>query len=148
MRNAGVWVGMVILILAGIVFWQSLSYDYYGDYGPGPGLFPLWLSGLLMLLSLLYIGESRKRVIQVKDVFPRAGALGDVLRIIAALVLFVVAAPFTGYTIAGIAMLFLLFCREYKWYWGLGISTLVTLLVFFVFLRFLQVPLPVNSFGF
>lgn len=148
MKNAGIWVGALIFLFAGVVFWQSLSYDYYGTHGPGPGLFPLWLSALLLVLSLLYILDSiRKNVILFRDILPKGKALGNVLTIFVALIVFLVIVPYTGYTVAGVLMLFILFVREYKWYWGLGISAIITLIVFFTFQSFLNVPLPVNSFG-
>jgi putative tricarboxylic transport membrane protein len=148
LKNAGVWVGICILVFAGTIFWQSLSYDYYGDYGPGPGLFPLWLSGTLIVLTLLYIGESlKKEIILLTDILPKGKSLWNVLSIIASLIIFLFLVPYTGYTIAGIVMLFILFLREYKWYWGLGISAVVTLIVFFAFHSLLNIPLPVSSFG-
>jgi len=148
LKNAGVWVGLVILIIAGTLFWQSLSYDYYSNYGPGPGLLPLWLSGFLILLSLLYIVESiRKERIKLSDIFPKGAGLRKVASIFAAFIVFLIIIPYTGYTIASIVMLFILFFREYKWYWGLGISVAVTLAIFYVFQSLLNVPLPENVFG-
>lgn len=148
MRNAGVWVGIVILIFAGTIAWQSMSMDYYGDNGPGPGLFPLWLSGFLILLSILYIIDSiRREVIDLGEILPKGPGLRKVISIFVSLIVFLIIVPFTGYTIAGIIMLSILFFKEYKWYWGIGISVVVTFILFYAFQSFLNVPLPVNSFG-
>ncbi|MBP1930962.1 tripartite tricarboxylate transporter TctB family protein [Ammoniphilus resinae] len=148
MKNAGALVGFLILIFAGTLFFQALSFDYYSDYGPGPGLFPLWLSGLLILLSIAYIIDCyRKNIIQLKDILPKGAGLRKIILIMVSLVVFYILAPFTGYSVAGIIMLMILFIKEYKWYWGLGISVVVTVVLFYTFYSVLNVPLPVNSFG-
>ena len=148
MKNAGALVGFLILIFAGTLFFQALSYDYYSDYGPGPGLFPLWLSGLLIVLSIAYIIDCyKKNIIQLKDVLPKGEGLRKIILIMVSLVVFYILAPYTGYSVAGIIMLMILFIKEYKWYWGLGISVVVTVVLFYTFYSVLNVPLPVNSFG-
>jgi len=148
MKNAGALVGFLILIFAGTLFFQALSYDYYSDYGPGPGLFPLWLSGLLIVLSIAYIIDCyKKNIIQLKDVLPKGEGLRKIILIMVSLVVFYILAPYTGYSVAGIIMLMILFIKEYKWYWGLGISVVVTFVLFYTFYSVLNVPLPVNSFG-
>lgn len=148
MKNAGVWLGLILLIFGGIFLWYSLSYDYYGDYGPGPGLFPVWLSGLLILLAILYIIDSiRKEPIDLSELLPRGKGLRKVLAIFASMVIFLILLPFTGFTVACVIMLFILFYREYKWYWGLGISIVISFALFYAFYVLLSVPLPVNSFG-
>jgi hypothetical protein len=61
--------------------------------------------------------------------------------------LFTITVSFIGVTLASILMLFILFSRGYKWYWGLGLSVLVAGVTVFVFGSVLGVPLPVNDFG-
>lgn len=146
MKFAGLWVGLIFILFAGTIFTQSLSLKYYSDYGPGPGLFPLWSSGFLLVLSVIYIVDSlRKKGVRVKDIFPRGEGLRKVVDIFASLIIFLLLVRYTGYTIAGVIMLCILFLREYKWYWGAGISVTVTLALYFAFYYLLKVPLPVNS---
>jgi putative tricarboxylic transport membrane protein len=148
MRNAGVWVGLILLIFSGTIFWQALSYDYFSDFGPGPGLFPLWLSGALIVFSLLYIVQScRKEGVTLAQLLPQGSGLRKVISIMAATVVFLILVPFSGYVIASVIMLFILFFREYKWYWGLVISIVITMALFYTFQTFLNVPLPEISFG-
>jgi uncharacterized membrane protein YhdT len=148
MKNAGVWVGCFILVFALTIFSIALTYEYYGSVGPGPGLFPLWLSGALIVLSLLYIAESMfKNKISFKDILPRGKGLRNTILFILSFILFMIIVPWTGFCIAGIIMLFIVFLPSYKWYVGLGISTLVTIFFFFVFYNLLKIPLPVNSLG-
>ena len=149
MTNAGVWVGLVFLAFSGTLFWQALSYDYYSTIGPGPGLLPMWLSGTLILLSVAYMIDSvRNDPIDLKSMLPRGKGLRKVLALFVALALFLTVVKYLGYVIASSVMLFILFAFEYKWYWAGSISLAVTLVVFYVFKSLLNVPLPVNTFGF
>lgn len=147
-KIAGVWVGGFLFVFAAILFWQSFSFDYYSQYGPGPGLFPFWLSGILMVLSILLIIESvRKNPIKWTDILPQGEGMKRVASIFVSLILFLIIVPYVGYAIASILMLFILFFGEFRWYWNLGLSIVVTLLMIVVFQVFLNVPLPSNSFG-
>jgi hypothetical protein len=149
MSNAALWVGLVILAFAGILFQQALTYDYFGRFGPGPGLFPLWLSGTLGIITVIYIVASyREKIIRIADIVPRGTGRKRVIALFAALLIFLVAVRYTGYTVASAVMLFILLVREYKWYTSVGIAAAIAGTVFYVFKSILDVPLPVNPFGF
>ena len=148
MRKAGVWMGILFLIWSIVAFMMSSSYVYYSKYGPGPGLFPLWISGLFIVISILYIIESmRKEGVSVNEVFPKGEDLNYILKIMGSIALFILLAPYTGYSIASIVMLFILFFGKYKWYSGLGIAIVTTLILFLIFQTYLRIPLPLNPFG-
>jgi hypothetical protein len=130
------------------MFTSSFSYEYYSKYGPGPGLFPLWLSGTLMILTLVFMRQSLKNAVDPKTKFlPKRKELINVLEIVGSIILFIIIVPYTGYIVADILMLLILFIREFKWYSGLAISTLITLILYVVFQVMLQVQLPVSIFG-
>lgn len=149
MYNAGVWMGILIFGWAGTCFYQSLSYGYYGKYGPGPGLLPMWIFGLLMLLSLGFIVDSvKQKVSSIKDLLPKGNGLKQVISIFVSVTIFIIAAPHTGFSIASVFMLVILLAPAYKWYLNLCISVLTTAIIFYVFDKLLSVPLPVNSMGF
>jgi putative tricarboxylic transport membrane protein len=149
LKKAGVWSGIFILLFGCFFFWLSLSLKYTSSLGPGPGLFPLWLSAILIVLSLLYIVESIKlEGISIIDMLPKGRGMGNIVSIVASLVVFVIIVSFTGFIIAGTVLLFILFVREYKWYWGLALSFTITAITFVVFQILLEVPLPVNDLGF
>ncbi|TDG00103.1 tripartite tricarboxylate transporter TctB family protein [Paenibacillus piri] len=148
-KNAGVWFGFLVFLLGCTMFWQSLSLDYRSSIGPGPGLFPLWLSSALIILSLLYIAESvKKEVFRIADLIPKGRGLGNVVAILVSFVIFIVVVSFAGFVIAGTLLVFLLLVREYKWYKALGISFAIALITFVIFQTLLDVPLPVNDLGF
>ena len=148
MRKAGVGMGILLLIWSIVAFTLSSSYVYYSKYGPGPGLFPLWISGIFIVISVLYIIESiRKEGVSINEVLPKGKDLNYILKIMGSIALFVILAPYTGYSIASIVMLFILFYGKYKWYSGLGIAIATTLILFLVFQKYLKIPLPLNEFG-
>ncbi|WP_062234616.1 tripartite tricarboxylate transporter TctB family protein [Fictibacillus sp. FJAT-27399] len=148
-QNAGVWAGLIILIFGGLMFVQSLSYQYSSKLGPGPGMFPLWLSGILIVFSFLYIIRSiRKERITFAEILPKGKDSKQLLKVLTALVGFILIVPFIGFIMAGIIFLFILLSGEYRWYINLLISIGVTILLFWVFHGLLSVPLPVNNFGF
>ncbi len=149
MNNAALWIGLVILAFAGVLFQQSTTYQYFGRFGPGPGLFPLWLSGTLGVITLIYIINSyRHKIVTFAAILPKGTGRIRVVSLFAALIVFLVAIRFTGYTVASTIMLFILLVREYKWYKSLAIAAAISVVVFYVFRGILDVPLPVNPFGF
>jgi putative tricarboxylic transport membrane protein len=148
-KNLGFYTALVLLLFSIFMFWQSLSYKYYTSFGPGPGLLPRWLNGALIVLSLIYLFQSvKKDIVIASDVLPKGKVLKEVLLYPASLILFIVIVKFTGFIIAGTALLFMLLVKEYKWYVAFGISLVTTGILFFAFKTLLLVPLPVNNFGF
>ncbi|MCM3791196.1 tripartite tricarboxylate transporter TctB family protein [Domibacillus indicus] len=148
MKNLSFYVGLFFLVFAGIIFWQSLSLDYYSEYGPGPGFLPTWTSGIIIVLSLIYLFLAfKKERILFENVLPKGAGLVSLLASMGSLLLFIVIVPYAGFLLSSILTLSLLFSRGYKWYWGLGMSTVVACVVFWVFGSLLGIPLPVNKYG-
>ncbi|NOU92591.1 hypothetical protein GC093_05020 [Paenibacillus sp. LMG 31456] len=148
MKNLGVCMAVFFLLFSGIMFYESLSMDYYSEYGPGPGLLPLWVSGLIFVLSLIYLVIAiKKDIILFSQILPKGEGLINVLVCVGSLILFMIIVPFAGFLIGSTITLFLLFMRGYKWYWSLGLSASIASIVFWVFGIILQVPLPVNDLG-
>lgn len=84
---------------------------------------------------------------QFKDIFPKGRELGNILSVLASVVVFMLIVNFTGFIIASTVLLFILLVREYKWYSGLAISAVTSIILFIVFKSFFDIPLPVNMFG-
>lgn len=146
--NAGVWAGIFLLAFALVFFALSLSLKYYTKFGPGPGLFPVWLSGALIITSLVYIWQSfKKQGVSWADVLPKGREMGNVLSVLGSVLLFMIIVNVTGFVIASTVLLFILLRREYKWHLGLGISAGVSVLLFLIFKSYFAIPLPVNGFG-
>lgn len=148
LKNLGVVMSIFFFLISGIVFKQALSMEYYSEFGPGSALLPLWISGFMMILCVINIIMSlKKNIIHFSDVMPKGEGLVNVLTCVGSLALFMLIVPYAGFTISCLLMLFILFSRGYKWYWGLGLSTVVTGLLFWIFSSILSIPLPVNAFG-
>lgn len=148
MKNLGIYISLFFLLIGGVIFWESLSMEYYSDYGPGPGLMPLWTGGAIIVLSLLFLGISvKKEIILFSKVMPKGEGFINVLVCMGSLLLFIIIVPYTGFLIASIITLCILFKRGYNWYWTLGLSTSVAFIIFWVFGILLQVPLPANEYG-
>lgn len=146
--NIGVYVSIFFILFSSVIIGQSLSLDYYGEYGPGPGLLPLWSGGIIFILSIIsLVGELRKRKGSLSDILPTGKARGDTIATLISLVMFLLIVEFTGFIIASILLLFILFLRGYKWCWALGLSTVTTLILYAIFGVILLIPLPVNIFG-
>lgn len=149
MNNAGVWAGMVLLAYAATILYQSLSLDYATRLGPGPGFFPLWLSVILILLTIAYIWDSVKgEVTRMSDILPKdKRARDNILLTLGGLFVFPLVVEFLGFIVSGSILLFIMCIREFKWYTSLGMAIGISCLLFFVFQSLLGVTLPVNEFG-
>jgi putative tricarboxylic transport membrane protein len=148
LKKAGVWAGIITLIYAIIIFQQSLSLDYSTKLGPGPGFFPLWLSGILVVFTLCYIVDAfRHDEVKISEILPGGEARKSIISTVGGLIIFPVVVPYLGFIISATILQFTMFVRDYKWYNALGISALVSVILFVVFQTLLGVTLPVNDFG-
>ena len=146
-KNASVWAGLLLMGIAILFFTESLHYDYIGQFGPGPAMFPIWLSAILGILSLLYIVESIKIPVLFHEILPEKEGRRKLFKIIGALVLLVSIISFTGFVIGSTVFLFILLSGGYKWHTSLGIAICISICLYLLFVVFLQIPLPVNRFG-
>jgi putative tricarboxylic transport membrane protein len=152
MNRAYQMTGVVFLLLAVFIARESVELKFYTSNGPGPGFFPFWLSMALGLLAVLMILKATFRESEPmpegffasRAGYLRVGAIVVALAVTTAL-LDIVGFPLTLL----VTTLFLLF--------ALGRPGLIaTLLVsaagsfgcFYLFDRWLKVPLPTGFFGF
>jgi len=143
--QAGAWAGIVFLAIGILFFAYSLIYPYSSEVGPGSGFFPIWISGFLIVLALIYIYESVKGNDSAEEI--TKDGFRKVLMIIIFMVLFVLFLPVAGFNISGTAFLFAMFFKSYKLAKNLIISIVSTLAIYFLFLL-LGVQLPLNALGF
>lgn len=143
--NSDTWGGLAFLTLALVFGWQSLGLSYTSPAGPGPRFFPIWLSGALACLSLLYIwrsltGQERS----AESALPSR----PVLAVSAWMLLFIVVLPHAGFVLTTTVFLFLLLRQGYRWQVSLPLAAVVALLLLWLFHVALRIQLPVNSLGF
>ncbi|MDN5843578.1 MAG: tripartite tricarboxylate transporter TctB family protein [Alcaligenaceae bacterium] len=148
MKNIGIWVGLLLAAFGASLFIMSLSMSYYGKYGPGPGLFPLWISGLLVVLSVMYIIDSiGKESLSFKNVIPEKRIVKKLATILGAILFFILAAPYLGFFCASVIAVAMLLWRDYSRRWSVTIAVILTAVLYVVFGILLDIPLPVNIWG-
>ncbi len=144
--------GVVFLLMAAFIAWESLELKFYTYIGPGPGFFPFWLAMVLGVLAVLMILQAtfRRPDPMPADFFAsRAGYL-RVGAIVLALTATTALMDILGFQLTMLGtIIFLLFALGRP-------SLIVTLLVsvagsfgcFYLFDRWMKVPLPTGFFGF
>jgi putative tricarboxylic transport membrane protein len=145
-KNVGVWVGSLFFLLAATFFYQSFAFPYYSQLGPGPALFPRWLSAILLLLSIIYIVQSvRTEVIVWSAVLPKGRDLINVSLVLLTVIIYILLVSYTGFIIASTVMLFIMLRSSYRWYTALAISLGMSFVLFIAFNDWLEVPLPTGD---
>lgn len=138
--------GLLTLALGVFFLYQSLKLELGSWNEPGPGLWPLLLSLLVLTASsVLLIGHSDGGAGAEKK--PFAALLRDSrlpLGAIASLILFIVLFRYAGLTLAGWVMLlcWLRLLGKEKWTTSIVAATGLTALCHILFAVALQVPLP------
>jgi putative tricarboxylic transport membrane protein len=62
-RSADFWSGLALAALGTYIVVAARGWGYMGEDGPGPGFFPLWYGGAMVVLSLaLAVGAVLKRI--------------------------------------------------------------------------------------
>lgn len=132
------------------VCWRSIDLQYYTPVGPGPGFFPMWLGGVLTLLSLGIFGAS---LAGIQPPFPerviprRAPALSMATSFgsIAFFALFVERAGFVPVMFC--MLLVLMLVNRVRPVTALLVALAGSLGIAFVFVRWLGVFLPSAPYG-
>ena len=147
-RNAGVWAGVFLLVVAGVLMQQSLRLDYANMLGPGPGFLPRWLSGILMIVSLCYLWDSvRNEVIPLSELWPVGKAQVDIGLMLLGLVVFALIVESLGFVVAASQLIFLMTVRRFRWPLALLASIGISVALLLAFQKLLGVALPVNDWG-
>ncbi|HEY8528233.1 MAG TPA: tripartite tricarboxylate transporter TctB family protein [Paenibacillaceae bacterium] len=139
---AGIIASIAILGVSLIFLFQSFQYPYRGSYGPGPGFFPTWMSGILLVLSLLCLIEALRGKNQSDEPWPVGQGLRSLLYVLGCLIAYVFLIRYLGYIVTGMIFLFLLLIRHYKWYIALIPAVVAPLALYYLFRNFLGILLP------
>ena len=139
--------GLAVLGIAIIFFVYSLEYPYESELGPGSGMLPRWLSGILIVLALTWIGAALRGK-DSSEKWPEKKARFEIIFILGAMAGFVFFLPILGFNLTGSAFLFVFLRRNYRWFTSLAISVGATILLYLLFTQGFASPLPVNAFGF
>ena len=144
--------GIVFLLFSAFIVRESLDLKFYTSLGPGPGFFPFWLAIFLGVLALgmMYQATFKPEEPMPSDFFASKKGYLRNLAIILALVFVVVFMDVIGFRLSMFAFyVFLLFALGRQ---NIIVTLLVSLAgswgVYYVFVDWLKVILPVGMFGF
>lgn len=155
-ENAGdFFAGLFIFLIALYTGYESIRMPFYGDAGVwgSPGLTPGLISGVLMLLSAMLMFRARRFArhhvgVSISPVMLRG--LGTFALITA----YIAAIPFAGYVPATFVMLFvfqLVYAKSrnisFLIIWGLGLSAVLTGVLYYVFAELFLIPMPKGPLG-
>lgn len=148
MKNkVGLSGGIFVLVFSLIFFFYSLEYPYTSELGPGPGMLPVWLAGILVILAIMYLYSVFKGK-DSADTAPDKAAQKEMAFILGSMSLYVFLLPILGFNLSSILFLFVFLRKGYNWYISLGISVFTSVFLYLLFTEGFATPMPVNIFGF
>ena len=142
-------VALIFLAVSGYMMWESWELEYYTPTGPGAGFFPFWLGVVMGGMSLLWLAQvSRPKGKPEEGRFlPDVKGRTQIIAMIAALVLTALLLDLLGFqtTMFLFFMFMLLFVGRQSIWMSLVVSVLSSVGVYHVFVKFLDVRLPLSS---
>ena len=99
-RRGDFWSGLALAALGAYIVVQARGWTYMGEDGPGPGFFPAWYGGAMVVLSLaLVLGAVRRPAAAAAEPFEWS-ELGRALACWLAFVASIALMRVTGFAIA------------------------------------------------
>jgi putative tricarboxylic transport membrane protein len=146
MRTAEIIVALVLLLLAGVLGWESLRMGIgWTSSGPGAGFISFWLSVAVAVAGLGVLLQHVRRTEQsLPPFFPSRSSLVFWLKILVPMAGVVVLLRSLGiYLVTGLYLaLFSAWIGRHRWFVVLGVSLLIPLAMYLSFERFFKLPLP------
>jgi putative tricarboxylic transport membrane protein len=143
-----------MLVFCLFAIWQSLLLSLTDRLGPGPGFFPFWLAviGALLAVGLLIttFREAAGPADAETRILPHGEGGRRWLAIVVLLAAVTVAMEFVGFRLAMLAFnaILVIALGERRWWVIAVFAVLGSVGVYYVFTTWLDVLLPVSSFGF
>ena len=152
MRRADIIGGIVTILFGIIAITQSVQLDYWSPFGPGSGFVPIWSSIVIVFGGILLIIQAlRKRPTPVKAMDKQKVKRYAVVGLVAGLtVAAAVLMDIIGFTVSMFLFMGTMmgFSRKHKWHVVFATAAIVAVSFYFVFDKWLQVPLPKGFIGF
>jgi putative tricarboxylic transport membrane protein len=134
-----------------VVVVASWKLEYYSSIGPGPGFFPIWLGGVMAVLSVIWLFQVTRRGPEgpARSFLPPRDGLVRIGAILGALASMALLMDTIGFQVSMFLFLgFLLLVLGGQRLWVTGIAALVgSAGIFHVLVRYLDLPLPTASIG-
>jgi putative tricarboxylic transport membrane protein len=152
MRRVYQIASLAFLAFSICLLFKSRQMEYYATLGPGAGFFPLWLGGLLAVLSIIWLVQvsiGPKEPMEAGFIPSRQGII-RVLSVLAALALFAWVVETLGFQLTTLVFLGTLLI-------ALGRQNMIVTAavaiggsfgVHYIFTKWLDVPLPASSVEF
>lgn len=150
MKRLEIGVGLANLLLFALVVLSTAALSYWKDGAPGARFFPVWVAvvGAIAAIHLIYIAwiDTRDRKVDWPDL---NGAIRGIF-IYGCLWGVVLAAPRFGFvTAAGtFSLLFLIALMRMRLLPSLLTTAIIAMLLHVLFIKLLELQLPVGSLGF
>jgi len=144
--------GVLVFLFGALTAYLSLRMPIGSFRAAGPGLFPLCLGALLMMLSALFVVKTMSGVSDPKagsrPIMVKAGAKRPLLFTGAVVVSVLLIQPL-GYPLSSfLLLLFLLRILGVRpWYFNVLLSFSAALVCYFLFVQWLMIPLPKGWIG-
>ena len=146
MQRAQLSVAAALLLLSGILLWESVRLGIgWSDIGPGSGFVPFWFAAATAVASLgILLQEVRNFKAGQESFLPSRTALLSWLKVVVPTVAAVVLVRYLGiYIVAAVYLaLFSAWIGRHRWFVVLGTSLLIPTVMYFGFERFFKLPLP------
>lgn len=146
MRTADMACALVLLVLGGLLLWESLKLRIgWGLNGPEAGFFPFWLAAGLMVSSAIIIIEAfLNRSPSADKPFVKRGAWVPVLQVALPAFGMVALTEAIGlYPAAAIYLaLYMRWIGRHAWVTTVMVSLLLPVVSYFVFDKWFLIPMP------
>lgn len=151
MRRVSQGAALVCVLFALWVIAQASQLEYSTSIGPGAGFFPMWLGILFGGLSAIWFVQASTRPDEPlqEDFIPDRGGMFRIIAILLAIAAFTALVDFVGFQVTMFAfLLFLLLALgRQNPALTLVLSLLGSVGVYYVFVKWLDVPLPTSTIG-
>jgi hypothetical protein len=141
MKPGDGWAGGFVALVGLIAIYAAWPLDFWLEYGPGPGFFPLVLgSGLILMGAAVAIGAWKRR----EGATRFDGQLRKPLLVAGAMAGYLAVLDFLGFAIATVLFLFTLihWVESRKAWLALTLAVSITLGLYLVFDTLLKTSLP------
>jgi hypothetical protein len=133
------------------VMWYSTTLVYYTPVGPGPGFFPMWLGGILAVLSFTILGASfvGKVPTFTADIVPERSPLVQMTVTFLSIAFFALTVERAGFVpVMFVVLMTLLLANRVRFFpTALSVALVGSLGVGYIFVHWLGVFLPRTPFN-
>lgn len=146
MRKADIGCGLVLLLMGGLVLWESLKLKIgWGLNGPEAGFFPFWLAaGLVVCSAIIIIKALLDHSPFARKPFVQKGAWAPVIKVALPAFGMVALTEAMGlYPAAAIYLaVYMRWIGRHRWITILLVSILLPVASYFVFDKWFLIPMP------